>query len=71
MDSSDEEMLLESCCFLINYHQEQIKSKRKRTSVREIFKKKNRTRNNHNLLLEIRVNDRESYFRLFLVKFMP
>ena len=40
MDSSDEEMLLESCCFLINYHQEKIKSKRKRTSVREIFKKR-------------------------------
>ena len=39
MDSSDEEVLLESCCFLLNYHQEQIKRKRKRTWVREIFKK--------------------------------
>ena len=40
MDSSDEEVLLESCCFLLNYHQEQIKRKRKKTWVREIFKKR-------------------------------
>ena len=39
MDSTDEEVLLESGCFLVNYHQEQIKRKRKRTWVREIFKK--------------------------------
>ena len=37
MDSSDEEVLLEPC-FLLNYHQEQIKRKRKKTWVREIFK---------------------------------
>ena len=30
MDSPDEEVLLESCCFLLNYHQEQIKEKGKR-----------------------------------------
>ena len=36
----DEEVLLESCCFLLNYHQEQIKNKRKGTWVREIFKKR-------------------------------
>ena len=39
MDSSDKEVLLESSCFLLNYHQEQIKSKKKRlwVRVREIF----------------------------------
>ena len=31
MDSSDEEMLLESCSFLLNYHHKQTKSKSKRT----------------------------------------
>ena len=40
MDLSDEEVLLESCCFLLTYHQEQIKRKRKWTWVREIFRKK-------------------------------
>ena len=40
MDSSAEEVLLESCCFLWNYYQEQIKRKRNRTWVREILKKK-------------------------------
>ena len=29
MDSSDEKVLLESCCFLLDYHQEQIKEKGK------------------------------------------
>ena len=36
MYSSYEEVLLESC-FLLNYHQEQIKRKRKKTWVREIY----------------------------------
>ena len=40
MDSSDEKVLLESCCFLLGYHQDQIKGKRKRVWVREIFKKR-------------------------------
>ena len=39
MDSSDEEVLLESCRFLLNYNQEKIKRKRKMEWVREIFKK--------------------------------
>ena len=39
MDSSDEEVLLESCCFLLNYYQEVIKRKRKRTWMWDIFKK--------------------------------
>ena len=64
MDSLDEEVLLESCCFPLNYHQEQIKRKRKRTCVREIFKKRIEQGVYH--LIEIRVNDRESHFRLFV-----
>ena len=39
MDSSDEEVLLESGCFLVNYHQEQTKRKKERMRVREIFTK--------------------------------
>ena len=39
MDLSDEEVLLEPCCFLLTYHQEQIKRKSKMLCVREIFKK--------------------------------
>ena len=66
MDSSDEEVLLESCCFLLNYHQEQIKRKRKKTWVREIFKKRIGQGVYHNLLQEMRVSDRESRFRLFV-----
>ena len=62
MDSSAEEVLLESCCFLWNYYQEQIKRKRNRTWVREMFKKMER-RVYHNLLQKIHVNDRESYFK--------
>ena len=40
MDSSDEEVLLESGCFLLNYHKEESKRERKRMWVREIFKKR-------------------------------
>ena len=29
MDSSDEDVLLESYCFLLNYHQEEINSNKK------------------------------------------
>ena len=41
MDSSDEEVLLESFCFLLNCYQEQIKIKRKRKWVKEmcVYKK--------------------------------
>ena len=56
MDLSDEEELLESCCFLLTYHQEQIKIKRKR--LQEIFKKRVEQGVYHNLLQERRVNDR-------------
>ena len=41
---SDEVVLLESCCSLLNYHHEQIKRKKKRTCVREIFLKNDRTK---------------------------
>ena len=64
MDSSDEEVLLEFCCFLLNYHQEQIK--RKRTWVREIFLERIEQGVCRNLLQDMRVNDRKSYFRLFV-----
>ena len=54
-------------CFLLNYHQEQIKGKRKSTWVREIFYKRIEQVFYHNLLQEMRVNDRESYFKLFVL----
>ena len=66
MDSSDEMVVLESCCFLLGYHQQQIKGKRKRTWVREIFEKRIEQGVYHNLLQEMRVIDRESYFMLFV-----
>ena len=67
MDSSDEEVLLESCCFLLHYHQEQIKRKRKRMWVREILKKKRIEQGiYHNLWQELHVNDRKLHFRLFV-----
>ena len=62
MSLSYEKVLLESSCFLLNYHQDQIQRKTKRTWVQEIFNK----RIEQNLLQELRVNDRESNFRLFL-----
>ena len=64
MDASDEKLLLDSCCFLLNYHQEQIKRKRKWTLVREIFKKRIEKGVYHNQ--EMRVSDRKSHFRLFV-----
>ena len=64
MESSDEKVLLESCCFLLNYHQEQTKGKRKRKWVREIFRKRIEQGIHHNQ--EMRINDRESHFRLFV-----
>ena len=39
MDSSDEKVLLESCCLLLDYHQEQIKKKGKRRWCQKYFKK--------------------------------
>ena len=66
MNSTYEEVLLASSCFLLNYHQDQIKRKTKRTWVREMFKKRVKQGVYHNLLQEMRVNDRESNFRLFV-----
>ena len=68
MGSSDKEVLLESCCFLLTHHQEQIKRKRKRTWVWQIFKKEKRIEQGvyHNLLQKMRVNNKESYFRLIV-----
>ena len=63
MNSSDEDVLLESCWFLLNYDQEQIKRKRKRTWVKKIFKKIIEQGVYHNLLQETRVNDRELHFK--------
>ena len=64
MDSSDEEVLLESCCFLFNHHQEQIKSKKKTKKEKHEgtgnIKKRIEQGVYHN------VNDRESNFRLFV-----
>ena len=65
MDSSDEEVLLESSYFLLNYYQEQIKTKRKRMLVREIFQKRIEQGIYYNLLQKMHINDRQSYFRLF------
>ena len=65
MDLSDEKVLLNSCCFLLDNHQEQIKRKRKRTCVREILKKRIEQGVYHNILQEMSVNKRESYFGLF------
>ena len=58
MDSSDEEVLLEPCCFLLKYHQEEFKRKWRRTWLRETYKKKRIEQGVcHNLLQEVRVND--------------
>ena len=70
MDSSDEGVLLESSCFLLNNHQEQIKRKRKRTWIRAIFKKRIEQGFYHNFLQEMRVSDRESNFGL-LSQYFP
>ena len=71
MYSSDGKVLLESYCFLLDYHQETIKKKkrkkkRKKTCVQEICKKRIEQGVYHNLLQEKHVNDEESYFRLFV-----
>ena len=66
MDSSDEEVLLGSCCFLLSYHQVQIKRKGKRTWVWEIFKKRIEQGAYDNSLQEMRVSNRELHFRLFV-----
>ena len=63
MDLSDKGVLLGSCCFLLNYHQEQIKRKSKMMWVQEVFLKIMEQRVYHNLLQEIHVNERGSYFR--------
>ena len=65
MDLSDKEVLLKSCCFLLTYHQEQMKREKKWTWVPEIFLKRIEQRVYYNLLQERHVNDKESYFRLF------
>ena len=66
MDSSDEEKLLESCCFLLNYHHEQITRKGKMMWVWEIFLKRKEQGAYHNSLQEMRVSNKESHFRLFV-----
>ena len=66
MDSPDEEVLLESYCFFLNQHQGQIKRKWKRARVGEILKKKIEQGVYHILFQKMLVNDRESYFRLFV-----
>ena len=66
MDLSDEEVLLGSCCFLSTFHQEEIKRNKKWIWVREIFRKLIEQEVYHNLLQEMRVNDSESNFRLFV-----
>ena len=57
MDSSDKNH---------HYHQEQIKRKKKSTWVQQIFLQRIEQGVYHNLLQEMRVNDRESNFRLFV-----
>ena len=57
MDSSDEEGLLQSCSFLLNYHQDQIKRKRKKDVGVEVFYKRVEQAVYHNLFQEMRVND--------------
>ena len=59
-------MLFESCCFLLHYHREQIKTKRKKVRMSKIFQKRIKQGVYRNLLQEIRVNDSELYFRLFV-----
>ena len=44
-------------CFLLDYHQEQIKRKRKKTWVREIFKKQIEQGVYHNILQAMNVNE--------------
>ena len=59
MDLSDEDVLLQSCCFLLNYHQEQIKKKKKKKDLGTgNIKKRIEQGVYHNLLQEIRVSDR-------------
>ena len=44
MESLGEAVLLESCCFLLNYHQEQIKRKKEKDVGEGNIFKKNKTR---------------------------
>ena len=60
VDSSDEEVLSDSCFSLLNHHQEQIKRKRKRIWVQEILKKRIEQGVYHNLLKEINTENRIS-----------
>ena len=62
-DSSDEEVLFEFFCFLLNHHQEQIKRKRKRMWVHEAFQKRIEKEVYNNLLQEVRIKDRESHIK--------
>ena len=63
MNSSEEDVLLEPSWFLLNYDREQIKRKWKRTWVKKIFKKIIEQGVYHNLLQEMRVNDRKLCFK--------
>ena len=57
MGSSDEETLLESYCFLLNYHQEQIFTKRIEQGIY------------HDLLQKMRVNDRKLFQVICIMNF--
>ena len=57
------------CCFLLKYHQEEIKRKEKGVGTGNIFKKIE-WGVYHNLMQKMRVSDRESNFMLFVMNFL-
>ena len=65
MDSSDEEVLLESCCLVVIIRSKS-KEKGKERGCGKYLKKRTEQGVCHNLMQEMRVNDRESHFRLFV-----
>ena len=58
--------MLESRWFFLNYHQKQIKRKRKKLWLLEIILKRIEPGVYRNVLQEVRVNDRDLNFRLFV-----
>ena len=65
MDSSDEEVLLESYCLVVIIRSKS-KEKGKGRGCRKYLKKRIEQGVCHNSMQEMRVNDRESHFRLFV-----
>ena len=65
MDSSDEEVLLESCCLVIIIRSKS-KEKEKGRGCGKYLKTEYNKEFTRSLLQEMRVNDRESHFRLFV-----